>query len=142
MTLINRSLIRRITPVIVIVGFCATGAQAQPANAWAWRPLIEHEGVTFRYIFYSEADGENNGVVLMLTNNNAYPVTYRFKIVFRSDGQEEVREVSGDLDPGQSKTGEHDGLFWIPFVDGRSISEIGLRGYRVTPGAHWTGSTN
>lgn len=141
MTLIGRILIRRIAPVVMIVGFCASDAQAQLAHAWAWRPLIEHEGVTFQYIFYSEADGENNGVVLMLTNNNAYPVTYRFKVVFRSDGQEEVREASGDLDPGQSKTGEHDGLFWIPFVDGRSISEIGLRGYRVAPKAHRIRST-
>ena len=141
MTLIGRILIRRIAPVALIVGLCATDAPAQSAVAWAWRPLIEHEGVTFQYIFYSEADGKNNGVVLMLTNNNAYPVIYRFKIVFRSDDEEEIRAVSGDLNPGQSKTGEHDGLFWIPFVDGRSISEIGLRGYRVAPKAHRTGPT-
>lgn len=141
MTLIGRFLTRRITPVVLIMGLCAADAQAQLANAWAWRPLMEHEGVTFQYIFYSEADGKNNGIVLMLTNTNAYPVTYHFKIVFRSDDQDAVREVSGHLDAGQSKTGEHDGLFWIPFVDGRSINEIGLRGYRITPKAHRTGST-
>jgi hypothetical protein len=29
------------------------------------------------------------------------------------------------------ETGESAGLYWIPFTDGRSIGEIGLRGIRV-----------
>jgi hypothetical protein len=31
------------------------------------------------------------------------------------------------------KTGENDGLFWIPFRDGRSIGEVGLRGFDIEP---------
>ena len=116
----------------------AIPAQAQTkkmGGQWAWKPLFKHEGVVFKYIFYSEADNENNGVVIMLINTNGYAVDYRFKVVFRADGDEVVREASGELDPGQAKTGDTDNLFWIPFLDGRSISEVGLRGYKITPKA-------
>ena len=100
---------------------------------WAWKPLFKHEGVDFKYIFYQEADSKNNGVVIMLINTNDYAVEYRFKVIFRAGGDEVVRETSGELDAGQAKTGDADGLFWIPSPDGRTISEVGLRGYTITP---------
>lgn len=119
---------------IFLVGVAALPAQAQKiAGEWAWKPLLTHEGVAFKYIFYSEADSENNGVVVLLINHNAYAVTYRFKIVFRAGEDEVVEEVAGDLQAGQAKTGTADGLFWIPFSGGRSIGEVGLRGYKVRP---------
>lgn len=93
--------------------------------------MLEHEGVVFKYIFYAEADNENNGVVVMLINTNDYAVAYRFKIVFRADGAEVEKEVTGEIGPKKAKTGDLDGLFWIPFPDGRAISEVGLRGYKI-----------
>jgi len=104
---------------------------------WAdevWKPIITHEGVAFSYIFYSEADNTNNGVVVRIDNTNDYPIRYRFRIVFRTwRGEEHTEQVTGTLQAGQMKTGDNDGLFWIPFVDGRSIGEVGLRGYTVEP---------
>ena len=114
-------------------------AQAQEvAGEWAWKPLFEHEGVTFRYIFYREANNVHNGVVIMLTNANDYDVAYRFKIVFRSTRSEKVEEVRGLLKAGESKTGDAEGLFWIPFTDGQEIAEVGLRGYRIIPRGNGT----
>jgi hypothetical protein len=111
---------------------------AQPVEgAWAWKPLHTHAGVAFYYIFYPRADNVHNGVVVLIHNTNAYAVDYRFKIVFRSGGAEQVETVQGALEAGQSKTGEPDGLFWIPFQDDRTIEEVGVRGYQITrrPGA-------
>ena len=116
----------------------ALPAQAQTqkrGGEWAWKPMLKHEGVEFKYIFYAEADSENNGVVVMLINRNDYAVTYQFKIIFRAVGAEVLKHVSGELDAKEAKTGDADGLFWIPFPDGRSIGEVGLRGYKVFPKA-------
>lgn len=98
----------------------------------AWKPLLTHEGVRFSFLFYSVADNYNNGVVVLLVNTNDYDVRYRFKMVFRSSsGQEEVELVEGKLTAGEAKTGDRDGLFWIPFPDGQFIAEVGMRGYKV-----------
>ena len=114
---------------------CTTAAEAQrfPGEE-SWHKLLVHEGVVFTYLFYHEADGTNGGIVMMLENTNTHPVDYRFKVVFRSDEpkSELEREVSGALQPGQRKTGGHDGLFWVPWKDGRIIASVGVRGYRVT----------
>lgn len=110
----------------------ALSAQAQKIQGdWVWRPLLEHEGVVFKYIFYAEADNENNGVVVLLMNTNDYAVQYRFKMVFKSGDTEVVEMVEGEIGPHAAKTGDSSGLFWIPFPDGRVISEVGMRGYRV-----------
>ena len=98
-----------------------------------WRPLLQHDGLVFRYIFYREADTVNDGLVLRLTNTNAHAIRYRFLIVFRSDEREHVEEVTGRLGAGEDITGDLEGLFWVPFPDGAPISEVGLRGYTVTP---------
>jgi hypothetical protein len=97
----------------------------------AWTRILRHRGVAFDYIFYREADNHNDGVVVRLINANDYPVRYRFTIVFRAPSAEQTRRVRGRLQAGQMKTGDNDGLFWIPFPDGRSIGEIGLRGYDI-----------
>jgi len=107
-------------------------ADAQETNSdWAWKSILRHEGVEFLYIFYREADSENNGVVLKLVNWNEYPVRYRFRIIFRSGQEERFEIVSGEIDAHSMLTGEAAGLFFIPFRDGRTIGEIGLKGYRV-----------
>ncbi len=107
--------------------------RAQPGYEKAWRPIIEHEGVAFSFIFYPYADNEHGGVVVRLINRNDYAVDYAFTMVFRDgDGHEETARAEGRLRPGELQTGDRAGLFWIPFMDGRSIGEVGLRGYRVT----------
>ncbi len=129
------------TRILLIVLLGAFACSALPAQAqtqkfggdWAWKPMLKHEGVEFKYLFYAEADSENNGVVVMLINRNDYAITYQFKVIFRTDGDEVIKETSGELDAGQAKTGDTDGLFWIPFPDGRSIGEVGLRGYKIVP---------
>ena len=111
---------------------CVLPAQAQKIQGeWAWKPLLEYEGVEFKYIFYAEADTRNNGVVVLLRNTNDYAVQYAFKIIFRAGDAEMIAQVEGEIGPNEAKTGDSAGLFWIPFPDGRAISEVGLRGYKV-----------
>ena len=131
------------TRILLILLLGAFACSALPAQAqtqkyggdWAWKPMLKHEGVEFKYIFYAEADNENNGVVVLLINHNDYRVYYEFKIIFRAGEAEVVKPVVGVLDAKQAKTGDTDGLFWIPFPDGRSIGEVGLRGDKIFPKA-------
>lgn len=111
------------------------GATPDSTEAWyedAWTPIVERDGVQFSYIFYSNADNRNNGVVIRLRNENDMPVRYGFTVIFRGPKGEATAQAEGTLGPGETKTGEKDGLFWIPFRDGRSIGEVGLRGIDVT----------
>ncbi len=118
----------------LLLSMWAPAASAQRAAMdEAWKPMLVHEGVAFSYIFYSEADERHDGVVVRLVNRNGYAVRYRFTMVFRAEtGDEHTERAEGTLEPGEMKTGDAAGLFWIPFKDGRSIGEVGLRGWRVT----------
>jgi hypothetical protein len=99
----------------------------------AWTPIVEKEGVRFSYIFYGKADNHNNGVVIRLQNENDRPVRYAFTVIFRGPEGEASARAEGRLVPGEMKTGEKDGLFWIPFTDGRRVGEVGLRGIDIRP---------
>lgn len=118
---------------------CAGPALAQTpdsARHWtddAWTPIATRGGVAFSYIFYQKADNANNGVVVRLRNQNAYAVRYAFTVIFRTSNDERTARATGRLDAGEMKTGAADGLFWIPFEDGRTIGQIGLRGIRIRP---------
>ena len=98
----------------------------------AWNRITSARGVEFAYLFYSKADNRNNGVVIRLRNQNEYPILYDFTVIFRTPTREATAEARGVLRAGQMKTGEKDGLFWIPFqnVD-ETIGEVGLRGIRI-----------
>ena len=106
---------------------------AQETNTdYAWKHILEHEGVTISYIFYSSNEGRRaDGVVLRLVNTNTYAVSYQFVVVFRSDKEVHEEEVIGELDALEIQTGESEGLFWMPFADGKSIIELGLKGYKI-----------
>lgn len=123
--------------LVVLLAWLLTGlvavpyAGAQDAAAWAWKTLHEQDGLAIRYIFYREADTRNDGVVLLLDNTNPHAVDYRFKVVFRGDASEVVEVVSGRLAAGERRTGDAEGLFWIPFENGDAVAELGLRGLRV-----------
>lgn len=106
-------------------------------RAWhddAWTSIIEQEGVEISYIFYPDADNENNGVVLRLRNTNENPVGYAFTVIFRTPDAERTAHVEGNLGPGEAKTGGSAGLFWVPFRQrDQTIGEVGLRGLEITP---------
>lgn len=109
-------------------------AAADSVRPWyedAWTPIVQRQGVAFSYLFYSKADNANNGVVLRLQNRNDYPVRYDVTVLFRGPGGEAQARAQGHLAPGEMKTGEPDGLFWIPFTDGRTVGAIGLRGIDI-----------
>ena len=136
--------------VLLLLGMATGGVRGQDSTAtppdttqpWyetAWTPIVERNGVQVAYLFYSEADNKNDGVVLRLRNRNDHPVRYAFTAIFRGPEAEATAQVEGTLAPGEMKTGENDGLFWIPFKEkGYSVGEIGLRGLTVErmEGAH------
>jgi hypothetical protein len=113
----------------------APASDTSTAPSWheeAWTEITTHRGLRFSYIFYSKADTRNNGVVIRLDNQNAHPIRYAFTVIFRTPTAERTAQARGSLDAGAMKTGEKDGLFWIPFrEEGQTIGEIGLRGIRV-----------
>jgi hypothetical protein len=123
----------------------STRAPTDTTDPWydtAWTHIVEKQGVHFGYIFYSHADNENNGVVLRLQNQNDRPVRYDFTVIFRGPAGEATARANGRLGPGEMKTGDKDGLFWIPFRDGRRVGEVGLRGIDIVPLADREGSGN
>mgnify|MGYP006297243059 CR=1 FL=1 len=99
----------------------------------AWTPIATRQGLRFAYLFYQKADNANNGVVIRLYNTNPYALRYAFTVVFRTPNAERTARATGAIAARAMKTGEGDGLFWIPFPDGRTIGEIGLRGIRIAP---------
>jgi hypothetical protein len=98
----------------------------------AWTRIIERNGLEISYIFYSKANNLNDGVVLRLRNRNDYPVRYAFTIIFRGPEARATAPVEGILTPGEMRTGDESGLFWVPFENQRTIGELGLRDVRVT----------
>lgn len=107
-------------------------AAQQTSTDYAWKPLLQEGGVSFTYIYYAKPGSTVDGVVVKVANTNDYAVRYRFKVVFRTDGDERVEEAGGTLAAHEARTGDADGLYWVPFLDGRPIIEFGLRGYEVT----------
>ena len=104
------------------------------ARSWhdgAWTRIIERNGLEISYIFYSEADTRNDGVVLRLRNENDYSVRYSFTVIFRGPNARATAPVEGTLRPGEMRTGEKSGLFWVPFKKQETIGEVGLRGISV-----------
>ncbi len=124
-----------VLPVTVGLGQ-ETRVPADTSDAWhedAWTPIIEQEGLRISYIYYPEADNEHDGVVLRLINDNEVPVRYAFTLIFRAPTADTSVAVRGRLGPGEMKTGDDAGLFWMPFRgEDRSLGEIGLRGLSVT----------
>lgn len=108
-------------------------------EAWhedAWTEIVSQEGPTISYIYYPEADTENNGIVLRLRNERKVAIRYAFTVIFRVPEADTSTTVRGTLDSGEMATGTSAGLFWIPFEQqGYSIGEIGVRGLRICFGS-------
>ena len=122
----------RTAAVCAIMLFAYAGKAQQFAGEEAWKVLLEYEGVRFLYVFYPKANGINDGVVVMLQNQNEYRVSYRFTIIFESPEGAESVDAEGVLEALEWKTGDAAGLFWTPFDDGRSLGAIRMRNYKIT----------
>jgi len=97
-----------------------------------FKKLYDNHGLIVSFIFYSEGDGdENNGVVIYLENKNDYNISYKFTLIFRAGATDEVRTIDGTMIPKERRTGSHDELYFIPFEDGRSLSEVGIKSCKV-----------
>jgi len=106
----------------------------KPWHDDAWTHIVEQQGVRIDYIYYPEADNEHDGIVVRLINVRDVHLQYAFTLIFRAPTAETSAVVRGRLAPGQMKTGEDAGLFWVPFKEkDRSLAEIGLRGLTIRP---------
>ena len=94
--------------------------------------LYDNHGLIVSFIFYSDGDGiENNGVVIYLENKNDYDISFQFTLIFRALSVDGEKHVSGTLKAKERRTGSSDGLYFLPFEEGRSLSEVGIKGCRV-----------
>ena len=118
--------------IIFLIFLIAFPVNAQDKLDSAFKKLIKKDGLEIYFVFYSEGNGINdNGVVIYLSNKNDYRISYHFKLIFRADTVDKFQYVSGILKPLERKTGSNEGLFFIPFKDKRTISEVGITNYRV-----------
>ncbi len=128
------------TGLFLLGGLCIV----PPATAQStdWTPLLRQDGVAFDFILHRYGDGDNDGVVVRLINTNTYAVDYRFKMIFKTEDQVHISPaVEGRLKPGEVRTGDSAGLWWIPFKDGTAILEVGMKGFKVMPSAPDNGSS-
>ncbi len=101
-------------------------------NEGPFKKLYDNHGLIVSFIFYSEGDGdENNGVVIYLGNKNNYNIAFQFTLIFRAGEIDRLRTVDGTMIPLEKRTGSNDGLYFIPFEDGRSLSEVGIKSCKV-----------
>ena len=70
-----------------------------------WTELAEKNDLHISFIFYSEADNYNNGVVLKLENSINKKISYSFDLIFRSPGTDKIEHVAGELQALQVKAG-------------------------------------
>ena len=101
-------------------------------NEGPFKKLYDNHGLIVSFIFYSEGDGdENNGVVIYLENKNDYNISFKFTLIFRAGAIDRVRTINGRMIPREKRTGSNDELYFIPFEDGRSLSEVGIKSCKV-----------
>lgn len=101
-------------------------------NDYPWQKILEKDGLNISFIFYSSSVRGNNGVVLKLHNKTENKLEYDFEVVFRSDTLEHSETVIGTINPHETITGSEKKLFWVPFKNGLSIGEVGVRKCRIT----------
>lgn len=102
------------------------------ADNGPFKKLFNRDGFIVSFIFYSEGDGEeNNGVVIYLENKNDYKISFEFTLIFRADQIDRVKTIKGEMIALERRTGSNDGLYFIPFEDGRSLSEVGIKNCKV-----------
>ena len=124
------SYILKILSIIIIVTYscvCFSHDSHSP-----FKKLYDQNGLLVQFIFYSEGNGvNNNGVVIFITNKNEIDITYSFNLVFRAITIDKIERISGYLKAGEKRVGSNDGLYFIPFEDDKSISEVGINSCKV-----------
>ena len=117
---------------VLIIFFLPLFVYAQDGNPdYPWQRLFADENISVKFIFYSKADNSNNGVVIKLENKLAVETEFSFRLIFKSLQEEKSQIVSGLLKPNEIITGSSRGLFFIPFPDGKSISELGITDIKI-----------
>jgi len=97
-----------------------------------FKKLYDNHGLIVSFLFYSDGDGmENNGVVIYLENKKDYDISFQFTLIFRALNVDRERQVTRTLKANEKRTGSDWGLYFIPFEDGRSLSEVGIKNCKV-----------
>ncbi len=96
--------------------------------------LFDYKGLEAKFLFYREGNGiSDNGVVLLLKNQNDFDIDYKFDLVFNGTKFTSEKSVQGKLSAGEIKTGSNSGLFFLPFRDSTNVLyEIGVKKIRIT----------
>ena len=122
--------ILKVLGIIIIVtysSFCFSQDNHDP-----FKKLYDQNGLLVQFVFYSEGNGVyNNGVVIFLTNKNEFAIAYSFSLIFRATTIDKTERVRGYLIAGEKKVGSNEGLYFIPFEDGKSITEVGINSCKV-----------
>ena len=116
--------------IIIIVAYSSICFSQETPSPF--KILYDQNGLLVHFLFYSEGDGvNNNGVVIFLTNKNEFDITYSFTLVFRATSIDKTEGVSGYLLAGERKVGSSEGLYFIPFKDDKTITEVGIKSCKV-----------
>lgn len=100
---------------------------AQDENDYGWEKITEKKGISISFIFYKKANDSANGIVLKIKNDNDYNVIYSFTLIFIADSISKEQIVAGEIKAKQIKTGSSDGLFFLPFDETKTISQLGIK---------------
>jgi hypothetical protein len=96
------------------------------------KKLFEKEGLDVRFLFYSSGNGvADNGINVLVINNNEYAISYSFDLIFKSGEILKTEKVSGILKEKEMKTGSTSNLFFLPFGDGTQIKHVGAAKIKV-----------
>ena len=117
--------------VLLVVFLFASLVNAEERES-VWTKLYDKNGFNVSFVFYSEADSKNNGVVVKLINESSERIHYKFKLIMRAVDKDAETNLNGWLDPGAILTGSDNGLLFIPFKDGTSIKAVGIKGVRLS----------
>ena len=96
------------------------------------KKLFEKDGLEVRFLYYSSGNGvDDNGVNVLVLNNNEYTINYSFDIIFKSGEKLKTEKISGILKPKEMRTGSTSKLFFLPFNDGTQIKHVGATKIKV-----------
>lgn len=104
---------------------------AQNSNT-PFKNFFEKYGLDMQFIFYRTGNGVyDNGVNILLKNNNDYGISYKFTLIFRADTLEKHVDADGIMKRREVKTGSNNNLYYIPFDEGQSMTEVGITNIRI-----------
>lgn len=116
---------------VMVIVICSSTCLSQDTLS-PFKKLYDQHGLLVQFLFYSEGDGvHNNGVVIFLTNENEFDISYSFSLIFRATSIDKTEKVSGYLKAGEKKVGSNEGLYFIPFKDDKSITEVGIKSCKI-----------